>query len=178
MERNNLGHEEITVKCALCKQEVALSNIYCINCGYPQNGSKEQKDLFKKEREKTKAVLRTAKNKIKGAAAVLGGVGAVTLIFSLAIAGGMENYIEMIAGCGAGLIFITLSIWSGFKPYPALLIGTILYSLLLIFDIVTTLVSSGFPGFPGLLKILILVVLITGLTGARKAAELEDQLKK
>lgn len=170
--------QDVVVKCALCKQEVALSNIYCINCGYPQNGSKEQKELFKKERENIKAVLRVAKNKIKGAAAVLGGVGAVTLIFSLAITGGMENYLEMVVGCGAGLIFIALSIWSGFKPYPALLIGTILYSLFLIIDIVTTVVSSGFPGFSAPFKILILVALITGLTGARKAAELEDQLKK
>lgn len=166
-------------KCALCKNDVLVSKIYCLNCGFPQNGSKEQKDHFKKEREQIKASLRTAKSKVTGASAVMGGVGAVILVFSLAIAGGFESVLGMVLGVGAGLTLISLCIWANFKPIPALTLGTVLYGLFLAIEIINSILTTGFPGIMGLgIKGLIFAVFIIGINGARKASELEEQLKK
>jgi hypothetical protein len=166
--------------CSLCKKAVPKSEIFCSNCGYPSHGTADQKAFYKVQRAKKRTALNEAKQSIVWAITILGIMTFLNLVISLVIwiniADNQGGSLETAIGCGIyAILYGGLSIWSYYKPFPAILSGFILYITSILIQAIVepaTLVSGP------IWKLLIITAFIKAIVSAKKHVALEKELAK
>lgn len=160
-----------TTKCALCRKEVPISEIFCSNCGYPANGTEPQKLKYKQQRAARKAELQNVKKKVNRSAVVLFIIGALNTLMGMLIA---EDDITLIVYIIIGAIFIGIGFWVYKAPLPAALTGLIFYITLIVLSAILDPMSL----VKGILwKVLIVSSLIYSISNAKLVKKMEEELE-
>lgn len=164
-----------TTECFNCKHLVSADEIYCSECGYPQNGSDDDKNTFERRIMRKKEVVKDAEKRIKNVKIllyVLAGLSVVVGLFY--IFGGNENlFADGIVSLISGLVFIGCAIWVNKQPLTGILAAFIYWIVLqVLYSIVVP--SSIFSGI--IIKIIIIGVFIKGINSAKDASKYQEQL--
>jgi len=166
-------------KCALCRNSVPSSEVFCSNCGYPQHGTVGQKEIFKKERAQKRKTLETSKNRIYRVTGVLGFVAVFATIGFLIVLFTNQYLPYLMVGGVAIIIYGGLAYWSLQKPFPAVLTGLILYSTFFLYDLVHTINQGQEVSITSVVfRLVILYFFISGVFAAKKIVQLEKELSK
>ncbi|MEP2937531.1 MAG: hypothetical protein ABJM06_09360 [Gilvibacter sp.] len=163
--------EELTLdpRCTNCEEPIMGKPKFCVNCGFPENGTEQEKSKFIAEKAILKSKQKEAPKRIKSARNTLFIVGGWQMLSSLVIFFLQDDMIELIAGAVVFVIFLLLGFWSQKKPLIALILGLLVY---------LTLIGLGAIGDPSSLAkgIIIKVVIIAFLAkGINSALELRKK---
>ncbi len=144
--------------CSHCKNLIESSEaIFCNHCGFPENGTKEQKGKFYGQLAIKKNRNIDAKDKIKSARNTLFILAGIVAIFGLLAYSTHQDILILGINFLLSLIYLTLAFWSEKKPMMALLIGLLLY--------ITTIAITAIFEPTTLIKGVIWKILIVGYLG-------------
>jgi hypothetical protein len=171
-----------SITCPTCASECSFLSRTCKSCGAQLQAEINPRTLAKAVAARRKAKF--ARKTVLSVRLALGFVAFITLVFTLQkhmvlgsvfgrspTSSAMESFVgqyQMMLGINYLLvpIYIALTVWAGWNPYRACLIGLILY-------VATTLINAGIDptAFHGvvqgiILKIVIIVALLNGLKAA------------
>lgn len=177
--------EQTLTACPECDAAVVPDKVFCNKCGFPVNGTKEQKSDFNKF--KLKMQLDIANKHVKNGSITLYVLSGLIFVGTFFIATVMENY-DVKAKFGAektpfvivlailGAIYLALGLFTKKKPFAAQLTALIVYCTLLILGMVADPSVKTILG--GILwKVLIIVALVRGTKGGYEADKIRKELK-
>ena len=147
-------------KCKFCGGEVNIKSIYCSDCKFPQNGSLEQKRIFRREFNQVSA----AKEKVRHGSNLLIFLGIISFVAAFFYYTLRQDPMIALPNVVVGVIFIVLGFWSTSQPLLALSIATALYSITFLINII----AGSTPLFATVLKCVILLYLIHTVISARR----------
>ena len=143
--------------CSLCKTEIELDSVFCGSCGFPENGTDQQVNIFHRRLSFNKNQKREADKKIKSARNTLYVLAGITILFSTIQFFSHQDTATLITGYILGVIYILLGSWTSKKPLMAVLLGLLLY--------VTTIVISAIVEPQTIIKgIIFKIIIIAYLT--------------
>jgi len=159
--------EEVEVqelRCSQCSNLIEEQQVYCTYCGFPEQGTEQEKSKFHAGRVIKARTARSAKDGVKSARntlfimSALMGIAGIFYFFSLDGDIGVLITYMIIA-----VIYVLLGFWSQEKPLIALILGLLVYLTL----IVTIAIISPVSIFSGIIiKIIIITYLARGINGA------------
>jgi hypothetical protein len=161
--------ETVSSNCSNCSNEITFGDIFCTQCGFPENGSEEEKSLFLNKKGQAGIDLQQLKKKVKSAKNTLIAISVMSVIGGIVFGIKAESYLVLGIMLVVAGIFFGLSVYCKKKPLPALLTGTLLYLTLLILDAFAdpTTIYQGI-----IVKAIILVFLFKGISSANEAKNL------
>jgi hypothetical protein len=113
--------------CGYCAKDLPDALVkYCPFCGYPQNGTEEERGAFLREigREQQRASIGQDRvNKARNASFWVAGLNMIPYII-------LGQAVYIVVGLVISLMFVGLALWSKKQPYPAILTALALYVLL------------------------------------------------
>lgn len=161
-------------KCGSCSKPIQKHIKFCIECGFPQGGTEEEKAKFHANKVMKQNKHFEADKKVKSARTTLYIVGAATGLLGLVSLFGKQDTPLFITNLILASIYIMLGLWSTKKPLAALLSALLLYITILVFNALVE-PSSIFSGI--IWKVLILVYLGKGLYSAKAAQKMLEEEK-
>ncbi len=181
-----------TVTCPQCNSAIAAGKIFCAFCGYPANGTTEQKNSYEAEMLIMQDELEVARRRVKTARNTLYVLACITLFFGLITAAASSSDTEMaqqlnmpaeslktviiIAVAIGALLYAGLGYWSNKKPFAALLTATIIFSLSAISSITRTGYNIA-AMFTFIIQIAIISALVYGVMGGNTIEKIKRKLK-
>jgi hypothetical protein len=181
-----------TVTCPQCNSAIAAGKIFCAFCGYPANGTTEQKNSYEAEMLIMQDELEVARRRVKTARNTLYVLAGITLFFGLITAAASSSDTEMaqqlnmpaeslktliiIAVAIGALLYAGLGYWSNRKPFAALLTATIIFSL----SAISSITRTGFniaAMFTFIIQIAIISALVYGVMGGNTIEKIKRKLK-
>ncbi len=159
-------------RCANCNEIVLDTDTFCTHCGYPQNGTEEQKREYLNKKSEISKEEADARKKIRVGTTTLFVLTGLALLAGLVLLGaGDEDYFNL--GLGTlilGIVYLALGLWSRKAPFPALITAVILYGTL----VVASIAMGSVNGLQIAVQALILVLLISGLMGAARLRKMKS----
>jgi len=181
-----------TVTCPNCGTAAVQGKIFCTTCGYPANGTTEQKNSYEAEMLIMQDELEVARRRVKTARNTLYVLAGITLFFGLITAAASSSDTEMaqqlnmpaeslktviiIAVAIGALLYAGLGYWSNKKPFAALLTATIIFSL----SAISSITRTGFniaAMFTFIIQIAIISALVYGVMGGNTIEKIKRKLK-
>ncbi len=149
--------------CTKCEAVVPEGQKYCSSCGYPENGSIEEKAKFNAEAVMTRSKQREAPSRIRGARNTLFVVGGLMLLGGLVYYFLNDDIASLIAGGVLAIVFLILGFWSQQKPLIAIVLGLLVYltNIVLAAIVEPSTIARGI-----IIKVVIIVFLIKGINSA------------
>lgn len=178
--------EQAITKCPECESAVVPGKIFCNNCGYPVNGTADQKSTYEIDKFKLQQQLKIAEKNINSGRTTLYVLGGLLLVISLIAGLALDEYsfeknlkgpktLTLVFFVILAAIYISLGVFTAKKPFAAQLTAFIVFCTILILGIVADpSVETIFGGF--IWKILIIVALVRGTKGAYEAEKIKKQL--
>jgi|LauGreDrversion4_2_1035121.scaffolds.fasta_scaffold351883_2 uncharacterized membrane protein len=169
-ERDELRRKVVVLDKTVCfhckKTNLTEEDIYCPNCGFPQQKSEEEQKKFIVDYRKTKSAIKEEKDTINSAKRYLYIAAVVNMIPFIS-----DEILVLIIGLSISLVFVVLAIWINKKPFAAILTGIIFYiTLYLFFGLLdATLFISGI-----IWKIVIVGTLFSALNSVKKLEQLKQ----
>ena len=157
--------EELTLEpsCSNCAEPIVGKPKFCVNCGFPENGTEQEKSKFIAEKAILRSKQKEAPKRIKSARNTLFFIGAIQLLFSLFVYFMQDATEELIAGLVVFLIYIVLGFWSQTKPLIALILGLLVYLTLIGLSAIAD-PANIFKGI--IVKVIIIAFLAKGINSA------------
>lgn len=178
--------------CPQCNSAIAGGKIFCTFCGYPANGTTEQKSSYEAEMLIMQDELEVARRRVKTARNTLYILAVITLFFGLITAAASSSDTEMaqqlnmpaeslktviiIAVAIGALLYAGLGYWSNKKPFAALLTATIIFSL----SAISSITRTGFniaSMFTFVIQVAIIATLVYGIMGGNTIEKIKRKLK-
>ena len=166
--------DEINI-CKSCKYTVQTEDIYCSDCGYPLQGTEEEKKQFVIKKIRKKTQLDDEVTRVRHARNALFITSALFMVSALilSLAGELHTAV-LVESVIAGIIYLALGFWCKRKPFAAILTGLIIFLTIITMNIIYE--PEGF--YKGLIiRIIIVFFLINGLISARKVRLIRKELK-
>lgn len=160
--------------CQCCKYEVSESDSFCNNCGFPLNGTDEEKGKFIGQYLTQKNTKAEIENQVKSARTtlfVVAGLMVLSGLFSLATDKEGDGGFILIASLVIAAIFCGLAFWSNKNPFGALLTGLIMYISLILLSIIEDPIELV-RGV--IVKVIIISYMIKGVIGASKVRGMKN----
>ncbi len=177
--------------CPECSKAYNPQKIYCNHCGYPVNGTHEQKSDYEINKFKLGYDLDVARRRIKNGSLTLYILAGLLLFVSLilllvGLAAGDETMetggrivetgkfmlIMFFILLFMGGIFLGLGLWARTKPFAALLTATIFYVTLA----VSGYASGDFNPLAFIIQVVIIIALVRGTMGGYEAEQIKRKL--
>lgn len=151
------------VKCSNCNNDIQKTDVFCGNCGYPENGTEQEKRKFNYSKKLKQNVIEDAKKKLKNVKIVLyimAGVNLLALFYYIS----QSAMAEVIGSIVGAVVFIGCALWVNKKPLIAILSG---FGFWILLQILSGIIEpeSLFQGL--ILKIIIISVFIKGIKSAK-----------
>ena len=124
MEEENIIESNF---CSFCKESIESESVFCLNCGYPENGTEKDVAQFYGRRAMQKNKNIDAEEKIKSARTTLYVIAGATLVFGLIFYFSNKDLFTLATNFVVFFIYLLLASWSTKKPLMALLLGLLLY---------------------------------------------------
>jgi hypothetical protein len=148
--------------CGYCAKDLPDAAVkFCPHCGYPQNGTEEERGTFLREkgREQQRASISHDRvNKARNALFWVAGLNMIPYII-------LGEPVYIVVGLVISLMFVGLALWSRKQPYPAILTALALYVLLILLAAIENPVSI-FSGI--IVKVLVLSALFYALRSLKE----------
>ena len=157
--------EEQTPNCPNCATEINGNPEFCVQCGFPVNGTERKQSKFYAEQAMTRSKVKQAPKQIRQARNTLFIVGALQLAFGLVLFFMNDDVAELLAGGIIFLIFLGLGFWSQSKPQVAILLGLLVYLSLII---LSAIIDPSTLARGVIVKVVIIIFLGKGLNSARE----------
>lgn len=163
--------------CRYCRAAVPNDTTFCGRCGYPQNGTEQQRYRFKNRLSHLRDDYLHSKKRIRQARRVLYFIGGLALLlmvvfFLVAIFHNnpfmditMQMVLSGVVFAFLGSVYIGLGLFSRKYPFPALLTGLLLYSTLFLLE----LILGNFNIISFIIGIAIITALTKGFLNVRKS---------
>ncbi|MBO6880340.1 hypothetical protein [Winogradskyella sp.] len=149
--------------CSICKTPMQTENIYCPECGFPENGTDSDVAKFHARNAMKKNQHMDAGKKIRSARNVLYVMAGIIILFGVVSFFNDQDIALLISNVIVGIIYLALGSWTSKKPLVAILLGLLLY-------LTTIIISAIFEPstlFRGLIfKIFIIAYLGAGVYSA------------
>lgn len=178
--------EQIVTHCPECNADVVPDKVFCNKCGFPVNGTKEQKSDYDINKFKLKMQLDIANKHVKNGSITLYVLAGIIFVATFFIAAVMDNY-SVLEKFGAektpfvivlailGTIYLSLGLFTKKKPFAAQLTALIVYCTILILGMVADPSVKTILG--GIIwKVLIIVALVRGTKGGYEADKIRKEL--
>lgn len=156
--------------CSNCNQPIAGKPKFCVNCGFPENGTDAEKAKFHGQQALDRSKTKDAPKQIKSARNTLFIIGGIQLLFSIFVFFTLDSTAELIAGLIVFVIYLLLGFWSQKKPLIALILGLLVY--------LTLIGISALDDPMNLVKGIIVKVIIIGFLAKGINSALHLQNKK
>jgi len=177
MEHTQILDGGLLTACNHCKLKVSSEKIFCLNCGYPQNGTKEQKKAFFQKLKKSKQQLDRSNVKIYIIVAILSLIAGFNILSGVILTIFSFNFANVIL-IFIGGIFAALAYWSLKRPISSIISGLTIIGLGLLYELQYSPVEVIEISFMNFLRYLFIIILVVGLIGAIKKNKIEKDLRK
>lgn len=152
-----------TMNCSHCGQEMDATATFCDHCGYPENGTDQQKSRFIGKMAFNKSWNEDAKKKIKSAKNTLYVLSGVMAVFGFIQYTVHESIYALGIDFALSLVYLALAFWTDTKPLIAVLIGLLLYLTIIVINAIVDPTSL----FQGIIwKVVIISFLGKGIYSA------------
>lgn len=160
--------------CGNCNAEISTEK-FCTRCGFPANGTDEEKTQYKGRVYNTKLSLKEAQEKIDKAKLIIYLLAGLEFIFAMVYGFGKDDIPTMIVELIVCVLYLILAVWANKNPFGAILTCFIVYLTLQVIRIVVEPATI----FSGILwKILIIGGFIKGLQSASEAQKLIKEINQ
>ena len=180
MDQSKVILQQVTASnCENCKKEIVKDQPYCQSCGFPVNGTGQDKELFYHQLGAMKFQLQNLEKKIYNARVTMWVIAGLTFLVSIITyifyPETEDALLLLIINGLVSIVFLALANLANQKPFTALSVGLILYILLLLYG----LIDGQGNLFGGIfIKILVIVFLIKGVNSAREAEEMKKEISQ
>ncbi len=163
MEDHNTPIDSGTLYCSQCNALMEVQNVFCPECGFPENGTQEERSKFYAQKIMKKNEHMDADKKIKSARNVLFILSAIIFLFGIVTYLIDEDIATLLTSVILSIIYLGLGFWSSKKPLAAILLALLLYLTTIIIS--TILEPENF--IRGIIfKVIIIVYLGKGVYSA------------
>ena len=160
--------------CDNCNAAISTEK-FCTSCGFPVNGTDEEKTEYKGKIIVSQHSLKEAEEKIGTAKNVIYILAGLTFLGALYSGLAKDDYPAMIVDLVICLLYLILAYWANKNPFGAILTCFIVYLTL---QIVLAIVSPVTIVSGILWKIIFIGAFIKGIQSASEAQKLMKQLKQ
>lgn len=160
--------------CSHCNSTVAFDSVFCNNCGYPVNGTDQERDLFNFRIKLKKDTIDEANKKLKNVRVMLYIVAGINVIAGLIyFFQGMT--VEVIASLIGMVVYVGCAYWVSKQPLTGVIAAFIFWIL------IQLLAALGDPAtlIHGLLwKVIFISIFVKGISSAMDVKKFKTQLKE
>lgn len=165
---------EVVKNCSNCRTPFEGQDIFCTECGYPENGSDKEKDLFYYRIKLKKDVIEEARKKMKNVKGILIFMAVVNLLFGIYYTTSEATLLDGIVNLIIAGVFGGCTFWVDKQPLTGVLAGFIFWIL------IQLLLAIGDPltlihGF--IWKFIFIGIFIKGIMSARDVKKYSADLK-
>lgn len=162
-------------KCSNCTQLVKKDETFCGNCGFPENGSEQEKSKFNYSKKLKKNVVDDAKNKLKSVKILLYIMAGINFFYGVYYLSQDSFMAEAIASFFATIIFIGCAIWVDKSPLVAVLSA---FGFWLLIQILSAILepTTLFQGL--IIKIIFISIFIKGIKSAKDYKDFTAKLNQ
>jgi hypothetical protein len=162
-----------TTNCACCEAKCNSDDSFCESCGYPVNGTIEERDQFMNNRNYNLYELSLFQKKIRSARNTLYVLASLFVLSGIFFYSTSEEYANPLALLITFLviagIYVGLAVWTKKQPLPAIVSGLLLFVILQLVSVIED-PSYLFKGI--IIKIVVVVYLVKGIRAATGARDL------
>lgn len=163
------------VHCESCSATCVAGQRFCTSCGFPIQGTEEEKGHFRTRISNAKYLLADANKKTRRAKTIILVLAGLSIFFGLVLGFGSDDFGSMVTFLFMGLLYLVLAYWCDRNPFGAILTAFIVYLTVHAVDFFLD-PSSLAKGL--ILKIFFIAAFITGIRAAREAQQYHESLKK
>jgi len=113
--------------CSKCDSIIETENVFCSNCGYPENGTEKDIAVFHANNAMERNKNMDAGKKIKSARNTLYVMAGISFLSGIFLFFQDYDSAILVTNVILSLIYLVLGYWSMKKPVMALLLGLLLY---------------------------------------------------
>ena len=113
--------------CFFCKTPMKSEDVFCPECGFPENGTDKEKAQFHARNAMERNKHMDADKKIRSARNVLYVMAGIVLVFGFIAFFIDQDMGVLITNAILGIIYLVLGSWTSKKPMMAILLGLLLY---------------------------------------------------
>lgn len=165
---------DYSTKCSNCNSEISNSDVFCSNCGYPENGSDQEKNKFNYRIKLRQDVVKDAKQKLVQIQFFLAFLGVLYTALGMYFLYSGFNLVDYLANFIVAAIFFACIYWVKKQPLTGV-ISAFIFWIILQLSVVFEDPSLLIRGI--VLKIIIIGVFIKGITNARDYKEFSSKLE-
>jgi hypothetical protein len=144
--------------------------IFCNDCGYPQNGTEDQKSSFHAKRVMKRRQGDEAQKRIRFARNSLYVIAGFSFLYGLFHFFVNDDMATLVSSGILAIIYLALGYWSQQKPLIALVLGLLVYLTLITIGVVL----GGEPIYRGIIiKVIIIAYLAKGINSALQLRNLK-----
>jgi hypothetical protein len=162
--------------CSSCYRPFVASDTYCNNCGFPFQGTKEEKDHHIANRTVKEIDLSDLNRSVESACNSLywiAGINAVSAIFIFFTAAPEDQFTLLIMNVILVGAFVAFGVLGKTKPITAMVSGLSLYVIIQILNLIAD-PTSIFKGI--IFKVAIIIYLIKGIRAVLEADKIKKEL--
>ena len=160
--------------CSICHNNVLDPSHFCNKCGYPVNGTQEEKDTFNSDYNVKRFALDDAMKAAKKGTTTLFVLSGLIFIGNVVFYAITKELAYLIAGIIVPVLFILLAFWSKTKPFTALVVAIVFYVTIILADAFAD-PATIYKGI--IVKIIVITSLVRSIRSAREAQGLMKELE-
>lgn len=157
--------------CSNCSNTIEQSALFCNNCGFPENGTSQEKTKYHANKVMKKNKHFDADKKVKSARTTLYVIAGITLLTGFFYYAMEQDIALLVVNIVLSIIYGILGYWSSSKPLAALLSALLLFVTIIVINAIVDL-TTIYQGI--IMKIIVLSYLGKGLYSAKAA---QDQMQ-
>lgn len=161
------------VNCPICSFSIISTAPFCSHCGFPLNGTFEEKDKFDLDYKIKRAELEGAKEVAQQGTKTLYWLAGLIFGSNLIFYAINKQSVYLITGVLIPVIFLLLAQWSKKKPFTALVTALVFFATIIIADAL----DDPLTIFRGIIvKFIVIFYLAKGIKSARNAQQIQEEL--
>jgi hypothetical protein len=159
---------QTTPSCPKCYQPILDTDMYCQSCAYPLKGTEEEQKEHSIKQWENDFARQDNEKKLKNGTTTLYVVSGLLVLSGVVLYALSEDVATLIASFILAAMYLGLGFASKKYPFPAILIGLILFILIIVLDVVASIIDEKPQGaFSGIIvKVFVLIYLSKALRGA------------
>ena len=126
----------INLKCACCNTEYNSTDIHCASCGFPFQGTEQERHQYLVQYISNRNDKEEAQSKIKSSKIVLYLLAAFTIVWSIISFFNDADIKLIIMNLLLAFLYAGLGYWSNTKPFAAIFTGGLIYLGIIILNAV------------------------------------------
>lgn len=163
-----------SIVCDHCKEEVSMTDRFCLSCGFPANGTEDEQRTYRLKISSSKDLLKEAEKKIREAKIIIYVLTALTFLMGTIAGFGNDDLASLIVNLLLCTLYLIFAAWSNKNPFRAILTCFIVY---LTIQVLNAIVEPATIMQGIIVKFIFIAVFLKGIQSANEAKHLLKELK-